>query len=139
MDGPDALTVGKPPKPVLRVAIEHLLGAGVDIWRHVSSYSRQQSPEQQEFEEDVDLGGRPKEGPKYNSQTSARGRDPIGRDERRRDGSGSLGSNKNKFNGHSPLAREIKSKLKLKGKKLFLEKNDNEGLLDENNLLDVKK
>jgi len=99
----------------------------------------QQSPEQQEFEEDVDLGGRPKEGPKYNSQTSARGRDPIGRDERRRDGSGSLGSNKNKFNGHSPLAREIKSKLKLKGKKLFLEKNDNEGLLDENNLLDVKK
>jgi len=99
----------------------------------------QQSPEQQEFEEDVDLGGRPKEGPKYNSQTSARGRDPIGRDERRRDGSGSLGNNKNKFNGHSPLAREIKSKLKLNGKKLFLEKNDNEGLLDENNLLNVKK
>jgi len=99
----------------------------------------QQSPEQQEFEEDVDLGGRPKEGPKYNSQKSARGRDPIGRDERRRDGSGSLGNNKNKFNGHSPLAREIKSKLKLNGKKLFLEKNDNEGLLDENNLLNVKK
>ena len=100
----------------------------------------QQSAEpSQEFEEDVDLGGRPKEGPKYNSQNSARGRDPIGKDERKRDGAGSLGNNRNKFNGHSPLAREIKSKLKLNGKKLFLETNENEGLLDENNLLNVKK
>ena len=100
----------------------------------------QQSAEpSQEFEEDVDLGGSPKEGPKYNSQNSARGRAPIGKDERKRDGAGSLGNNRNKFNGHSPLAREIKSKLKLNGKKLFLETNENEGLLDENNLLNVKK
>ena len=49
----------------------------------------------------MDLGGRPKEGPKYNSQNSARGRDPIGKDERKRDGAGSLGNNRNKFNGHS--------------------------------------
>ena len=101
---------------------------------------QQQSVDSQSsFGEDVDLGGRPKEGPKYNSQDSARGRDPIGKDERKRDGSGQLPKYKNKFNGHSPLAREIKSKLNLKKKILFTETKKNEGLLDENNLIDTKK
>ena len=37
------------------------------------------------FDEDVDFGGRPKEGKKYGTQDSARGRDPLGSQTRRRD------------------------------------------------------
>ncbi len=37
------------------------------------------------FEEHVDFGGRPKEGQKYGTQDSARGRDPLGSETRRRD------------------------------------------------------
>ena len=76
--------------------------------------------------------GRPDEGPKSGNQDSARGRDPIGKEKRKRDIKNrdrSIKSNSNK----SPLAREIKNSMngKLKTSKILNEKS----LLDENNLI----
>jgi len=76
--------------------------------------------------DDTDFGGRPKEGPKFGTQDSARGRDPVGDETRARDA-------KNKDRSISEAEKRYIAK------SLFNKKSDDKkigGMLNEDNILE---
>ena len=84
---------------------------------------------------DADVG-RPVEGDYYGTDNGARGRDPLGKETRKRDVKNRDRDIKHKYKNGSPLAREIANSMNLFKNKKSVLKEKAEGLLDESNLLD---
>tara|TARA_Y100001963_G_scaffold156561_1_gene250473 strand:+ start:668 stop:2509 length:1842 start_codon:yes stop_codon:yes gene_type:complete len=84
---------------------------------------------------DADVG-RPVEGDYYGTDNSARGRDPLGKETRKRDVKNRDRAIKHKYKNGSPLAREIANSMNLFNNKKSILKEKTEGMLDESNLID---